>query len=229
MILSLTTLLLTGATLSPDGVELLGWTPDGAKVVTIEHGVYDGKGTPWARVTFFDTAKRAVLGKPLEVELESDATEEAAVAEAGKKAEAERVRLKLPALVKGKVIQTAAERGELTGADGSPTGNLEVKVKKAGKKQQVRECNEPFQAELLTVKLYLMGGDEPIDVLTEKKVPTSRACSSGCVPASTYGQGKGALFVLKCNVQGFEGPATQPMLVPLGKLEFPLEADIPAQ
>ena len=227
MILSVLAVLLSGA--APlDGVEVIGWTPDGSKVVAIEHGVYDGKGTPWARVTFFDTAKRAPLGKPLEVELEGDASEADAVAEATKRAEVERVRLKLPKLVPGKTIKTG-EKGELTGSDDSPIGDLQIKARKAGKKQQVRECGEPFQAELLTVKLYLMGGDEPLPVLAEKKVPASRACSSGCTAGATYAQGKGALFVLKCSVQGFEGGATQPFLVPVGKLEFPLDADLPPQ
>jgi predicted secreted protein len=207
-------------------VELFGWTPDGSKVVAIEHGMYDGKGSFWARATFFDTLKGAVMGKPLEVELESDASEDAAVAQMKKLAEAERVRLKLPALVAGKVIKTS-QKGELTGADGSPTGNLEIKSAPAGKKLQVRACGEPFNPELVSVKLFLMGGDKPITVLNEKKVPATRACSGGCTASSTYGQGKGALFVLKCQVQGFEGPATQALLVPLGKLEFPLEADLP--
>lgn len=214
--------------LSPDGVELVGWTPDGSKVVAIEHGVSDGKGTPWARATFFDTAKGAALGKPLQVELEGDATEGAAVAEMRKRAEAERVRLKLPTLVRGKTINTDA-KGELTGADGSPTGSLEIKTRKAGKKRKGRECGGPFGAELLTVKLFLLGGDAPISVLNEKKVPAARACSGGCTAGATYGQGQGALFVLKCQVQGFEGPATQPFLVPLGRLEFPLQADLPPQ
>jgi predicted secreted protein len=231
MILAFAVLLLTGApppALSPDGVELLGWTPDGAKVVAIEHGVYDGKGTPWARATFFDTAKRAVIGKPLAVELEGDATEAAAVDAVKKLAEAERVRLKLPALVAGVKIATG-EKGELTGPDGSPIGDLKITVKKAGKKQSVRECNEPFRAELLTVQLFIMGGEEPITMLAEKKAPAARACSSGCMAGATYGLGKGALFVLKCSVQGFEGGATQPFLVPVGKLQYPLWQDIPAE
>ena len=231
MIPALVTLLLFGAPpaspLSPDGVELFGWTPDGAKVVAIEHGRYDGKGTPWARATFFDTGKRAVIGKALAVELEGEATEVAAVDAVKKLAEAERVRLKLPALVPGKKISTG-DQGELNGADGAPIGDLKVTVKKAGKKQSVRECGAPFQAELLTVRLFLMGGNAPLSVLNEKKVPATRACSSGCKTGATYAQGTGALFVLECSVQGFEGGATQPFLVPLGKLEFPLEADIPA-
>ncbi len=227
MILPLVLLFLTGASPS-DGVEVLGWSPDGSRVVMLEHGIYDGKGTPWARVTFFDTAKRAVVGKPLEVELEGDASEADAVAEATKRAEAQRVRLKLPKLVPGKRIKTD-EKGELTGADGGPIGNLEIKVTRANKKQRARECAEPFQAELLSVKLFLMGGDEPLSVLTEKKTPAARACSSGCTAGATFSQGKGALFVLRCSVQGFEGAATQPFLVPVGKLEFPLEADLPPQ
>lgn len=213
--------------LSPDGVELFGWTPDGAKVAAIEHGVYDGKGTPWARVTFFDTARRAVLGKPIFVELAGDATEAAAVADATKRAEMEWARLKLPKRVPGKVIKS--DKGAMNDASGAPIGDLKVTAKKAGKKQAVRECGEPFQAELLTVQLFLMGGDKPLNVLTEKKVPAARACSSGCTPGATYGQGTGALFVLGCRVQGFEGGATQPFLVPMGKLEFPLEADLPPE
>lgn len=229
MLLPLSTLLILAAPpLSPDGVELFGWTPDGAKVVALEHGRYDGKGTPWARATFFDTAKRVVIGKPLAVELEGEASEVDAVDAVKKLAETERVRLKLPTLVMGRKI-TTGEKGELTGADGAPIGDLKVTVKKAGKKQSVRECGAPFQAELLTVKLFLMGGTSPLSVLAEKKVPAARACSSGCKTGATYAQGSGALFVLECSVQGFEGAATQPFLVPLGKLEFPLEADIPAQ
>ena len=215
-----------GKPLSPDGVELFGWTPDGSKVVAIEHGMYDGKNSFWARATFFDTLKGVAMGKPLELELESDASEAAAVEQMKKKAETERVRLKLPALVPGKVIQTN-EKGELTAADGGPTGSLEIKSRPT--KGKVGECGDPFTPELLTVKLFLMGDDKPITLLNEKKAPPSRKCSMGCSASATYGQAKAGLFVLKCQVPGFEGPATQAMLVPFGKLEFPLEADLPPQ
>jgi len=214
--------------LSSDSVELFGWSADGTKVVAIEHGIYDGKGTAWAKASFIDTTKGQVLGKPLQLELEGDGTRADAVIEMKKRAEAERVRLKWPALVPGKVIKTD-DKGALTSADGSPVGNLELKSRAAGKKERVRECPEGFSAEILTAKLYLMGGDGPITVLAEKKTPATRACSMGCVPSSTYGQGKGALFVLKCSVQGFEGADSTPMLLPLGKLEYPLEADLPPQ
>lgn len=215
--------------LSDDHVELFGWSPDGTKVAWIENGISDGKGTPWAKVTFFDTSKGAPLGKPLELELEdTERTREDVVAEAMKRAEAERVRLKLPAFVPGKRIATDA-KGELTSKDGSPIGNLEVKLRKAGKKERVRECPEGFAAELISAKLFLMGGDAPLKVADEKKTPAARACSMGCTPTSTYGQGKGALFILKCSVQTFEGADYAPTVLPLGKLEFPLEADLPAE
>ncbi len=214
-------------TMSKDGVDVFGFTPDGSKVVAIEHGVYDGKGTAWGRITFFDTAKASVIGKPIEFELESaDQTEEDAFAEAKTRAEAERVRLKLPALVPGKSINTN-EKGELTEKEGAPIGNLEVKLARG---KSVRECMDPFKAELLTAKLYLMGGDEkPTVVIKETKTPATRACTMGCAPSKTYGQGKGALFVLSCNTKGFEGPATQAMLLPLGKLEYPLDGELPPQ
>jgi predicted secreted protein len=208
-------------------VELFGWTPDGSKVVAIEHGVYDGKGSPWARVTFFDTAKGTTLSKPLELELEPEVPEADAVAEAKKRAEAERVRLKLPALVRGKVIKTD-EQG-LWASDGTPIGSLEIKSRKASKKQAVRECGEPAEAELLSVRLFLVGGDTPIKLLDEKKTPATRACSMGCSAGATYGHANAGLFVLKCQIKGYEGPATQAFLVPVGKLEFPLDADIPPQ
>ncbi len=212
--------------MSKDGVDVFGFTPDGSKVVAIEHGVYDGKGTAWGRVTFFDTAKASVIGKPIEFELESsEQTEEDAFAEAKTRAETERVRLKLPALVPGKSINTNA-KGELTEKEGAPIGNLEVKMARG---KSVRECMDPFKAELLTAKLYLMGGETPIPVIKETKTPATRACTQGCAPSKTYGQGKGALFVLSCNTKGFEGPATQAMLLPLGKLEFPLDGELPPQ
>lgn len=213
--------------LSKDGVELFGWTADGTKVAWIEHGVYDGKGTPWAKVTFFDTTKKAPLGKPLELELEGDSTREDAVAEAKKRADAEWKRLKLPARVQGKAIATD-EKGELTGSDGGPVGTLTVTMRK-GKKVSGSECPDGLGAELVSAKLDLMGGDGTIKVFDEKKTPVNRACSSGCKPSSTYGQGKGAVFVLTCTVQGFEGPDTRALILPLGKLEYPLESDIPPQ
>jgi hypothetical protein len=92
----------------------------------------------------------------------------------------------LPALVRGKVIKTD-EKGDLTAADGTPIGGLEIKARKASKKQAVRECGEPAEAEPLSVKLFLLGGDTPIKVLDEKKTPATRACSMGCSAGATYG------------------------------------------
>ncbi len=167
----------SGAALSSDGVEVLGFTADGSKAVTIEHGVYDGKGTPWAKVTFFDTVKASVIGKPIALELEStEDTEQAVVAEARKRAEAERVRLKLAPLVAARklAMKEMGETGssaQLTARDGSPLGGVEVKSSR-GKK--VTECMEGFAAELVTVHLALMDGDENGNVvLAEKKTPAT--------------------------------------------------------
>lgn len=211
--------------MSPDGVDLFGWTPDGSKVGVIQHGVYDGRGIAWATVTFFDTKKNAPLAPPVVLDIsDPDFTEQDAVVQARTKAAVEAKRLKLPALVPGLAIKTD-EKGALSAKDGSPVGNLELKAKKAGKKamEQARDCNEPFLPELLTVKLYLMGGDGPIPVLAERKVPAARGCSTECAPLKTFGQGTGGLFVLRCRVQAFEGFEWQPVLVTVGGLEYPLE------
>lgn len=202
--------------LSADGLDVLGWTADGLKVAVVTHGVYDGKGTPWAKAMLYDTKKNSIIGAPVAVELETEgATEAQAVAEACKQ-------LKAPALVAGKKIKVG-ENGALTAADGSPIGNVVVKAKKGSK----GKCSEPFTSEVLTVQLALMGDDGPVTVLKEKKAPATRACSSSCVPVAAYGQAKGGLFVLRCQVPGFEGAASAPFPVTTGTLEFPLEADLP--
>lgn len=213
-------------TFSADGVEVAGFTPDGSAVVVVEHGVEEGRGYPWANVTFFDTAKGQPLAKPLNVVLETTEKGEAeAVAEAWQRIDGERARLKLAPLVRGKSFKTT-EAGAISGSDGGPLGNLEIKSKNAGKKESVRACEEPWKAQLYTVKLFLMGGDAPIPVVAEKKVPAQRACSESCTASASYGQGKGAFFVVRCRKQDFEGFGFQNLLLPIGNLEFPLEADL---
>jgi hypothetical protein len=214
---------------SPDGVDVFGWEHNGARVVVIEHGVYDGRGVPWATVTVYDTKKNAPVSPPISLSYDSTDIDEAqAYKDARVKAEAERVRLKLGWLDKGKSLKTA-ENGAITEPDGAPIGNLEVKLRKASKKEQSRDCPEGWDPQLLTVKLAIMDGDGPITVLKEAKVPPRRACMSECTPHATYGNAKGALFVLLCKVQAFEGFELLPVLMTTGGLQYPLSPDLPPQ
>jgi hypothetical protein len=213
--------------LSPSGLEVIGWTPDGSQVVVIEH-ISDERGNPSATVSFFDTAKNAVMAKPQYVQLDNEKGESEAVAEAFKLIEPERVRLKLPALVKGRTF-TLAEGGAISHADGSPIGNLEIKSKVAAKKDQSRPCAAPWKANVYSVRLFILDDDKPITLLDEKKVPSLRACSESCVGNAAFGQGKAGLFVLRCRKQEFEGFGFQTLMMTVGKLEYPLEADLPPQ
>jgi predicted secreted protein len=212
--------LLHAAPENTDGLDVLGWAPDGSKVAVIRHGVSDGKGTPWAKVTFYDTLKGTTVGAQPAVELEKeDDTEAGAIAAAKKLAAVELKKLHWPELVPGKTI-TTTEKGGLKNPDGSPIGDLELKLKK-GK----GTCGEPFVPQLVTLNLAVMDSDGPVSLLKETKSPATRKCSNGCTFGHVYGQARGALVVLLCQVPGFEGGATEPFPVVYGKLEFPLQAD----
>lgn len=213
--------------LSANGLEVIGWTPDGSQVVVIEHGE-DEKANPWASVSFYDTVKNAVMARAQYVQLDNEKGQGEAVGEAFKLVEPERVRLKLPALVKGKTFKLE-EGGALSHADGSPIGSLEIKAKVAGKKDQSRACAAPWKANLYTVRLFIIDDEKPLTLLAEKRVPSDRACSESCVGNAAYGWGKGGLFVLRCRKQDFEGFGFQTLLMTVGKLEYPLEADLPSQ
>ena len=209
--------LLASAAASAQTLEVLGWSEDGGYVALIEHGVGDGSGFPWGTLTILETAKNKPAASA-RVDLRNDGASEAdAVTQLKKKAEAERKRLKISRWVPGKTI-AHDEKGALREPEGNPIGTLELKPTRATRKQQARECAEPFGAFLMKVELSLLDAEKPLVVLDEKRVPKERACVTTCQLGPVYAQAKGALFVLQCAIQGFEGP---------GKLYYPVAARLP--
>ena len=207
-------------------VEALGFSTDGKHAVLLEHGVADGSGFPWARVTIFEAAKNAVVGKPIEVSLETDGATEAQAVEQAKKAfEASRVRLSIAALRPGKEIRHD-EKGELHDREGAPIGTLKITSRKAKAREMAKQCYQPFSPLLLTLTLYWMDDDNPAKLLSEKKVPKDRACLTGCDLGKVFADGTTAIFVLQCGAQGFEG--TNSRSVPVAAhLRYGLDEDLP--
>lgn len=209
-------------------MEVLGWSADGAYVALLEHGVGQGSGFPWARVTILDVAKHRPVSAPTKVDLEAAGASEAdAVVQAKKKAESERARLKISAWVPGKKI-AHDEKGELRERGGGPIGTLELTAAKATKKQQVRECDEPFSAQRLKLVIHWLDDDAPFTVVDEKTVPKERACTTECAFGPVFAQAKSAVFVLECGIQGFEGKATLSYPV-AAKLPYGLDEEIPIE
>ena len=155
------------------------------------------------------------------------ASEADAVAQAKKKAEGERTRLKIAAWVQGRKIDHD-ENGEMHERGGGPIGNLKLTTTKATAKQQVRDCDEPFTALRLKLMIYWLDDDAPFTVVDEKTVPKEHPCITGCTFGPIFAQAKSAVFVLQCGIQGFEGPAT--LAVPVvSKLPYGLDEDLPVE
>lgn len=211
-----------------DTLEVLGWSADGAYVALVAHGVGEGSGHPWARLTILDTSKRKSVAEPTKVDLDSEgATEADAVTAVKKRAAEERARLKISAWVPGKAV-AHDEKGELREQAGPPIGTLELTATKAGKKQQARPCDEPFVAQRLKLVMHWMDDETPFSILDEKKTPKERACVTACKLGSVFAQAKAAVFILECGIQRFEGPATLSFPV-VTKLPYGLDEDLPPQ
>jgi predicted secreted protein len=210
--------LAVGAT--PASYDVLGFSQDGRYVALVEHGVFDGSGFPWARLTVLETARSSVVASPPRIELQDGEGDEAkAVAKARALAEAARVKLKVATWEAPRVV-TVGENGQLSAKDGSPLGNLEVKTRK-GKAPKGGGCDEPLAPLLLKLTMYFMDDEKPYGVFDEKKLG-ARRCVSDCSLRATHARGKAALFGVVCTGQGFEGPAE--VLVPVAaKLAYPLD------
>lgn len=207
-------------------VEALGFSADGKYAVLLEHGVADGSGFPWARVTTFEAAKNAVVGKPIEVVLQAGGATEAQAVEQAKRAfEAARVKLNMAALRPGKEIRHD-EKGELHDREGAPIGTLKITARRATAKEGAKTCYQPFSPLLLSLTLYWMDDDKPAKLLAERRVPKDRACLTGCDLGKTFADGTTAIFVLQCGAQGFEG--TNSRAVPVAAhLLYGLDEDLP--
>ena len=207
-------------------LEVLGFSSDGKHAVVLEHGVGEGSGYPWARATVLEVAKNAVVGKPVEVTLESgDATEQEAVEKVKKEFEEARGKLGVADLKAGKLI-AHDEKGNLKDREGAPIGTVKLTSKKAKGKQAAKSCDAPFAGYLLTLTMYWMDDDTPAKLLVDKKVPIERACTQGCKLGRVFAGGRSAVFELECGVQGYEGPATKSLGVS-ARLAYGLDEDLP--
>ena len=206
-------------------MESLGFSTDGKHAVLLEHGVADGSGHPWARVTIFEAARNAVVGQPIEVMLDAEGATEASAVEQAKKAfEAARVKLNLAPLRPGKEIRHD-EKGNLADREGAPIGTLKITTRKATGKE-VKQCYEPFSPLLLALTLYWMDDDKPAKLLAEKRLPKERPCLTGCELGKVFADGTTAIFVLQCGAQGFEGTSTRSVPV-AAHLLYGLDEDLP--
>lgn len=210
--------IVSGAT--PATYDVLGFSPDGRYVALVEHGVFDGSGFPWARLTVLDSSRNAVVAAPPRVELQDGEGDEAkAVEKARGLADEARAKLKITAWAPATAV-TVEEHGQLRAKDGSPVGNLEVKTR-AGKSPKGASCDEPFAPLLVKLTMYFMDDEKPYVVFDEKKL-AARRCVTGCAIKSVHAKGKAALFGVVCTEQGFEG-ATE-LLVPVaGRVAYPLD------
>jgi predicted secreted protein len=213
-----------------DGYQLLGFSPDGAFVAVMAHGTGEGSGNPWAKITVVDIKKKAPVGAPISVELDlgtdPSATETMAVAQAEKRLEATREKLRVSSWVAPRQIKLSA-KGEMTGRDDGPLGSIEVKTRNAKAKDQSAPCDAPFRAGLLRVSLFLLDDDKPVVLLDEKELSPGRSCSNRCGVEAVYASGKSMLATVGCDVPGFEG--SKRMRFPVSAvLEYGLDPDIPA-
>jgi len=209
-------------------LEVVGFSPDGAYLAIVEHGVGEGSGLPYANLSILEVAKSAQVSRT-EVNLDQG-TEADAVAQAKSKAEPVREKLHIAKWLPARVI-AHDDRGQLSDREGAPLGVIEIKTRPATAKQRAKgaaACDAPFAPLLLNVKLFLLDDDQPKVLANESKVPRARACTKGCALDQVYAFEKSALFVLKCASPGFEGESVS--LWPItSKFEYGLDEEIPAQ
>ena len=207
-------------------VEALGFSPDGKQVVMLEHGVAEGSGFPWAKVTVLETARGTVVGRPFEVERQdADATEADAVKQAKEAFEAAREKMKIAPLRPGREIAHDA-KGVLHDRQATPIGTVKIEARKAAGKEASRACEPPFSPLLLTVTLHWVDDDSPARLLADKKVPKERACLTGCELGRVFADGRTALVLLQCSAPGFEGPETRNVPI-AARLAYGLDEDLP--
>ena len=179
-------------------ITVVGFSPDDSKVALIEHGVAEGSGNAYATLHVLDVRKGTEVGKPFEVKADND-DENAAMAKA---------RAKAGDFSAGAAEIAHEEGGRMDKPDGAPIGTLELKTKSAGAKERAK-CEEPFEPLLVKLTILWLDDDKPARVADEKKPPASRPCASECAIDRIYGHGTAALVIVKCTVQGFEGPGAK--------------------
>ena len=208
-----------------DSLDVAGFSPDGAYVAIVEHGIGEGSGQPWARLGIVEVAKSAQVAHA-EVNLDAG-TEEDAVAQVKKKAEPAQAKLHIDKWLPAKLIRHD-EKGQMSDHEDAPIGTLEIKSRKATAKERARACDQPFSPLLLKVTVFFLDDEKPATLFAERKVPQGRACSTGCALDQIYAFKKSAVVTVKCGAPGFEGPASK--LWPVaGKLPYGLDEDLPAQ
>jgi predicted secreted protein len=190
--------------------ELLGFSPKGDFVAYLDHG------ENWARAQLLDVKKNKVL-ESIKVE---GMSEEDASKQAKQQLGAALMKRKIDRLFA--VREVKLDGTELQDKEGAPLGNIEVKTKPL---KSVLECPDPFTPQDVSVRLYLMGGDAPVTLLDEKRLPAERPCTMECAPYRIYGRGRSTLALIDCTTPGFEGPAHT--LVPATAiLQYPLADEI---
>ena len=206
-------------------LEVVGFSPDGAYLAIIEHGVGEGSGLPWARLSILEVAKNAQVSRT-EVNLDSGG-EDDAVAQVKQRAEAAREKLQIAKWVPAKLIRHD-QTGQMRDHEDAPIGTLEIKARKATSKQLpsgTAACDAPFSPLLLKATVFFVDDEKPAVLASERKVPHERACSTGCALDQIYAHARSALVVIKCAVPGFEGPASKPWPI-TGKLPHALDEDL---
>lgn len=202
---------------------VIGFSPDDQYVAYVEHGVGSGSGNAFATLHIFDVRKSAPAQPPVEIRLDSD-DERTAVSQARAAAERAREKLHLAAWKPAKEI-SLDDHGAMTDHQGAPIGALELKSRSAGPRERAK-CEEPFQPLLLKLSVLFVDDDHPARVADEKKPPPDRPCASECALEKVFAHAKAALVLVRCSVQGFEGPAMKyssyTSLLPYG-----LDEDLP--
>jgi hypothetical protein len=184
-------------------IQVIGFSPDDKYVAYMEHGVGAGSGNAFATLHILDVRKGAPAQAPVEIRLDGG-DEDAAVSQARAAAERAREALHVAEWAPPREI-AHDDHGAMSDAQGAPIGTLELKSRSAGPRERAR-CEEPFQPLLLKLTVLWMDDDHPSRMTDEKKLPAGRPCASECALDKVYAHGKAALVLVKCTVQGFEGP-----------------------
>jgi Predicted secreted protein (DUF2259) len=189
-------------------IEVVGFSPDDRYVAWIEHGVGEGSGYPWARLHVTEVSRSADAVPPVEIKLDSGNaadSEDVAVGKARAAADSARGKLRVGSWIPAKVIRHD-EKGDLRDPRGAPIGTLQVEERAVRAKLK---CDAPFRPVLLRLSVFFLDGDKPARLAEDTKLPTDRACASSCEVAGVFAHGKAALAVVRCGVQGFEGPSSK--------------------
>lgn len=179
---------------------LIGFSRDDAFVAWLDHGISEGKGTAWAKVTIVDAVKNAEATRPVEVELEpgEQNTEENAAARARTAAAEAQKKLGVGAWEPGRDVQFDA-RGGIFDSAGTRLGHVNLVLGKSS----TAGCVEPFKSRTVKLVLGLIGIDG------ERTLFNSALCTTGCKLDRVVAHGRTLAVTAHCDKPGFEGSETR--------------------